>query len=81
VTPLWRTADFGYLRLHEGRAQPRPRYGPAALRTWLDRITRCYDTEPVYVYFNNDGNGAAIVDASALAGQAERRGLRISRTP
>ena len=30
--PLWRTADFGYLRLHEGRATPRPRYGPKALR-------------------------------------------------
>ena len=29
VTPLWRTADFGYLRLHEGRAEPRPRYGRA----------------------------------------------------
>src|SRR5258706_4914532 len=25
LTPLWRTADWGYLRLHEGRANPRPR--------------------------------------------------------
>ena len=25
--PLWRTADWGYLRLHEGRARPWPRYG------------------------------------------------------
>ncbi len=81
VTPLWRTADFGYLRLHEGRARPRPRYGPDALRTWLDRIARSFDTAPVYVYFNNDPGGAAIADASALAAQAHRRDLPVSRTP
>jgi len=28
VAPLWVTADFGYLLLHEGRAEPPPRYGP-----------------------------------------------------
>jgi len=27
VTPLWRTADWGYLRFHEGAARPWPRYG------------------------------------------------------
>jgi uncharacterized protein YecE (DUF72 family) len=81
VTPLWRTADFGYLRLHEGRAQPRPRYGPDALGTWLDRIARTFATGPVYVYFNNDPGGAAIADASALAAQAHRRDLPVSRTP
>jgi uncharacterized protein YecE (DUF72 family) len=36
--PLWRTADFGYLRMHEGRATPRPRYGDRALRSWVERI-------------------------------------------
>jgi uncharacterized protein YecE (DUF72 family) len=25
VTPLWRTAGWGYLRMHEGRATPHPR--------------------------------------------------------
>ena len=29
VTPLWRTAGWGYLRFHQGAAQPWPRYGPA----------------------------------------------------
>ena len=81
VTPLWRTADFGYLRMHEGRAQPQPRYGQAALRTWVDRIATTYDTGPVYVYFNNDPGGAAIVDACALADLARDRGLAVSRTP
>jgi uncharacterized protein YecE (DUF72 family) len=80
VTPLWRTADFGYLRMHEGRAQPRPRYGPAALKTWLDRIAGTYDTGPVYVYFNNDPGGAAIADARAFAAQAHRRDLPVSGT-
>jgi hypothetical protein len=35
----------------------------------------------VYVYFNNDPGGAAIADASALAAQAHRRDLPVSRTP
>ncbi|MEV4629361.1 DUF72 domain-containing protein [Micromonospora sp. NPDC049523] len=82
VTPLWRTAAFGYLRLHEGRAKPWPRYGRAALGSWLDRIEAGYgDRDPVYVYFNNDPGGAAIVDASALAGIARRRTLQITRAP
>ncbi|GAB3978254.1 DUF72 domain-containing protein [Plantactinospora veratri] len=82
VTPLWRTADFGYLRLHEGRAEPRPRYGRTALGSWLDRIGAAFPgDEPVFVYFNNDPGGAAIVDAAALAAIARRRGVPVSRTP
>jgi len=81
VTPLWRTADFGYVRLHEGRATPRPRYGRTALRTWIGRIADAYPTEPAYVYFNNDPGGAAVADASALADLARARGLPVSRTP
>jgi len=80
VAPLWRTADFGYLRMHEGRARPRPRYGPAARKTWLDRIAARFDTEPVYVYFNNDPGGAAVADARAFAAQAHQRDLPVART-
>lgn len=82
VTPLWRTADFGYLRLHEGTARPRPRYGRAALGSWLDRIGEAYGEAPdVFVYFNNDPGGAAIADAAALGRLARRRGLPVTRTP
>lgn len=82
LTPLWRTADFGYLRLHEGSAQPRPRYGRRALTTWLDRIASAFpDTADVYIYFNNDHAGAAIADASAFAAIARRRGRAVTRTP
>jgi uncharacterized protein YecE (DUF72 family) len=82
VTPLWRTAEFGYLRLHEGRASPRPRYGGGALATWLDRLTAAFGAgTPTYVYFNNDPNGAALVDAVAFAGLCHRRGRPVTRTP
>jgi uncharacterized protein YecE (DUF72 family) len=80
VTPLWRTTDWGYLRLHEGRAQPRPSYGRQALSTWLDRISDAFEAgRDVYVYFNNDPGGAAIRDAVTLAGLARRRGLPVTR--
>lgn len=69
VTPLWRTADWGYVRFHEGTADPWPAYGEKALATWADRITVTWpDGEPVYAYFNNDQNGAAVVDAAVLSG-------------
>jgi uncharacterized protein YecE (DUF72 family) len=81
LTPLWRTADWGYLRLHEGRATPRPRYGRRALASWLDRAADAFaDREDVYVYFNNDPNGAALADASAFAAIAGRRGVAVTRT-
>jgi uncharacterized protein YecE (DUF72 family) len=78
VTPLWDTADFGYLRLHEGRAEPRPRYGRSALSTWLNRVGTDRDT---YVYFNNDPGGAAVTDAVAMAAMARRRNVAVTRTP
>jgi uncharacterized protein YecE (DUF72 family) len=81
VTPLWRTTDFGYLRLHEGRATPHPRYGRQSLATWLDRVGEAFpDRQDVFVYFNNDHGAAAIADARALARQAERRGYPVTRT-
>ncbi|HET9894401.1 MAG TPA: DUF72 domain-containing protein [Streptosporangiaceae bacterium] len=68
VAPLWRTAGWGYLRLHEGAASPWPRYGRRALRTWLERVADAWPggDSPVYAYFNNDQNGAAIADSAAL---------------
>lgn len=69
--PLWRTADWGYLRLHEGAATPWPRYGRQALRTWLRRITDNWPPHAdVFAYFNNDQNTAAPADAAALASLA-----------
>ncbi|MFJ4775713.1 DUF72 domain-containing protein [Streptomyces sp. NPDC088762] len=67
VTPLWRTADWGYVRFHEGRAAPAPRYGRTALKTWAGRVGEAWPAEAdVFVYFNNDPGGAAVVDARAF---------------
>jgi uncharacterized protein YecE (DUF72 family) len=77
VTPLWQTADFLYLRMHEGRAQPRPRYGRTALTSWVQRLGRTDG----YVYFNNDPGGAAVLDAELFARIAQHHGLQPSRVP
>jgi uncharacterized protein YecE (DUF72 family) len=82
LTPLWRTADWGYLRFHEGPAEPWPRYGTPEFRSWLDRIIeRWPDGAPVYVYFNNDQHGAAVADSSAFASLGRQAGREVTRTP
>ena len=77
-TPLWRTADWGYLRFHEGAARPWPHYGDQALRTWARRLDDTWDADgnDAYVYFNNDPGGAAVRNAmrfTALAGARRTR--------
>jgi uncharacterized protein YecE (DUF72 family) len=80
VTPLWRTSDWGYLRLHEGLASPGVRYGRRALASWVGRIEATWPTgTDVYVYFNNDLGSAAVYDAVAFARLAERAGRPVSR--
>ncbi len=80
--PLWRTADGGYLRFHEGTAQPWPRYGRQALRSWAGRLAETWPGEAdVYVYFNNDPGGAAVADSIAFGRLAARAGLTVTRTP
>jgi len=66
-TPLWRTADWGYLRFHEGDGSPWPRYRQETLAAWASRITRTWPgTGTVYAYFNNDQYGAAPLDAAGF---------------
>jgi uncharacterized protein YecE (DUF72 family) len=80
-TPLWRTAEWGYLRLHQGRAKPWPRYGRQALTSWVGRLSDTWpDSADVFVYFNNDPGGAALRDAAVLGSIARRNGRTVSRT-
>jgi uncharacterized protein YecE (DUF72 family) len=80
VTPLWRTADWGYLRLHEGDGEPWPSYREATLSAWAERITATWAPgSDVFVYFNNDQNGAAPADAARLAAAAGRHGGQVAR--
>jgi uncharacterized protein YecE (DUF72 family) len=82
LTPLWRTADWGYLRFHEGAATPWPEYGDQALRSWVRRLAETWDDrEDAYVYFNNDPGGAAVRDAARFAEFARATGRHVSRTP
>ena len=78
----WRTADWGYLRLHEGRAAPRPCYGRDALATWAERLAALFGPgDDLFVYLNNDGEGCAPRDARVLAGRLRAAGLRPTRVP
>ncbi|WP_116026396.1 DUF72 domain-containing protein [Thermomonospora umbrina] len=81
LTPLWRTTTWGYLRLHEGAAEPWPGYDDRTLDAWLDRIADAPPDSDFFVYFNNDPGGAAVRDAIRLAELAEARGLPTTRTP
>ncbi|MEV5432180.1 DUF72 domain-containing protein [Streptomyces sp. NPDC052701] len=81
TAPLWRTTDWGYVRFHQGRAQPWPRYGRRSLGTWVRRIAAAWSGgEDVYAYFNNDPNAAAVQDAAAFARLAGAAGLTVART-
>ena len=81
VSPLWRTADWGYLRFHEGDGVPWPRYRESSLPSWADRIAATWTQEPqepqeakgdVYVYFNNDQGGAAPCHGTEFAAVVAR---------
>jgi uncharacterized protein YecE (DUF72 family) len=66
VTPLWRTTDWGYLRLHHGPGETWD-YGYDGVRPWADRLAETWsDDEDVYAYTNNDPTGAALRDAEHL---------------
>lgn len=81
VTPLWRTAGWGYVRFHEGAARPWPRYGTGALRAWADRLGEWPVGAEVFAYFNNDPGGAAVGDAVRLAGLVAATGRPVTRVP
>jgi uncharacterized protein YecE (DUF72 family) len=60
ITPLWFPVGWTYLRLHEGRAAPRPCYGRTALRSWVDRLAGVDDG---YGFVSNDHRACAGRDA------------------
>jgi uncharacterized protein YecE (DUF72 family) len=67
LAPLWRTAGWGYLRLHEGAASPWPSYGRQALTSWAARLADAWPADAeAFAFFNNDQHGAAVRDASAF---------------
>ncbi len=82
VQPLRRTASWGLVRLHEGRAMPHPCYGDTALRSWVRRVSDLWTLdEDVHVFFNNDGHACAVRDAVRFAAHARHAGWATSRVP
>lgn len=82
VTPMWRTASWGYVRFHQGAGSPHPCYGRTALSSWATRIRDLFDdSEDVYAFFNNDHNCCAVRDARVLAAAVRRAGLTPTRVP
>lgn len=80
--PLWATADWGYVRFHEGRGTPRPGYGRTALHSWAERIASLWPASAdVYAYFNNDRHACAVRDASTFAHACTQVGLAPTRSP
>jgi uncharacterized protein YecE (DUF72 family) len=80
--PLWRTADWTYVRFHRGLGRPEPCYTRAALRSWATALTRCWTkSDDVYCYFNNDPNGCALRDARWMAQACRDAGWTTTRVP
>jgi uncharacterized protein YecE (DUF72 family) len=81
IAPLWRTADWTYLRFHAGTARPSSCYDPGAIDEWAGRIEAFAPDATCFAYFNNDGHGCALRDAEALGRALERRGIGVGRLP
>jgi uncharacterized protein YecE (DUF72 family) len=82
VTPAWRTAEWGYMRFHEGRGAPPACYGRHALDARAAMLLELFGGgAPVYVYFNNDAWGCAPRDALRFAAALRGRGVAVSRVP
>lgn len=80
--PRWRTADWGYVRFHRGRARPEPCYGRQALASWAGRLAELFGPDDdLYCYFNNDPAGCAPRDAHRFARALSGAGLVPSRVP
>lgn len=58
------TADFAYVRFHEGAADGS--YSHRELATWARRLREWSERVDVFAYFNNDWEGYAVANASAL---------------
>lgn len=81
VTPVWRTAAWGYVRFHEGGG-PWPCYGRTALRSRARTLAETYGPgAEVFAFFNNDPRGCAVRDARWFAQACALEGLATTRVP
>ena len=57
------TADWTFIRFHEGTCGRFSNYSESELEEWAQRIERWAASDDVYAYFNNDRNGYAVRNA------------------
>ena len=82
VTPLWRTADWSFVRWHHGLSRPVPCYRRKDMTEWAERIAGSWSREEdVYAFFNNDPRGCALRDAHVFAEEVQGVGLTPTRVP
>ncbi len=79
IAPLWRTADWGYLRFHHGFESWG--YRSETLQRWADRVVETFGEADVLVYFNNDPGCNAVIDAVRFAEAVRRAGGTTTRVP
>jgi hypothetical protein len=61
---------------------PRSCYSSRELETWAERLEAGWGRAATgFVYFNNDGNGCALRDASVYARALDRRGVELASLP
>jgi len=65
------TADFVYVRFHQGSRGCRGNYSDSELREWQRIIRRWSAERDVYAYFNNDWEAFAPANARALRAMIE----------
>jgi uncharacterized protein YecE (DUF72 family) len=81
-SPLERTADWYFVRFHQGTATPQPCYGDRALASWAERIAAAWGADAGgYAFFNNDPGACAPRNAARFAALARRAGLQPTRAP
>jgi uncharacterized protein YecE (DUF72 family) len=82
ASPLWRTADWTYLRFHSGTGKPQPCYGRSALASWGERLRASWGSRShIWVFFNNDTHACALRDARRFRRVCERVGFKATRVP
>lgn len=71
------TGGWAYVRFHQGTSRG-PFYERRKLERWADRLA-ALRVRDVYVYFNNDPEGAAIRDAFVFREMLDARGCELTR--
>jgi uncharacterized protein YecE (DUF72 family) len=79
-TPFEQTTSWGYIRLHGGEDETS--YGGEALGEWARRIAGLAGTvDPIYVFFNNDKAGNAVIDGLSLTEKVRALGVPVTQPP